>query len=102
MNTDNTENKVKVDGCHNNHQSPIKHMIHMMICCGLPIVIIFALPYIAKFNPAVATILGVIAPFLCPLMMGGMMLMLFKGNKKSKEANAKKDMMISEKESRRF
>ncbi len=73
----------------------------MILCCAIPIVIIFALPYIAKINPAVVVFLGVLAPFICPLMMGGMMFMMFKGNKNSKEIDAQK-MMISEKESREF
>lgn len=102
MNTDNTDGKGKNHGCHNKSHSPIKHMLHMVLCCGLPIVIILALPFIAKINPAVATILGFIAPFICPLMMGGMIFMMFKGNKNGKETEMKKEMMISEKESRRF
>ena len=60
--------------------SPIKHMLHMVICCGLPILIIGFLPFIARFSPRISIILGFIAPFICPLMMGGMMFMIFKGN----------------------
>ena len=63
--------------------SPMKHMLHMILCCGLPIIIISMLPFIASFSPAMAGILGVIAPFICPVMMGGMMIMLFRGNKRS-------------------
>ncbi|MBH1939842.1 hypothetical protein I5677_02900 [Mobilitalea sibirica] len=77
-------------------------MLHMIICCGLPILIILALPLIASINSGVAAILGVIAPFICPVMMGGMMFMMFKGNKHGKETNTQKEMMLSEKESRRF
>lgn len=75
--------------------SPIKHMLHMIICCGLPIIILFSLPFIASFSPGVAIILGFIAPFICPLMMGGMMFMMFKGNKKK----CSNENMINEKES---
>lgn len=63
--------------------SPMKHMIHMILCCGLPIVIIALLPFIAGFSPAMAGLLGVIAPFICPVMMGGMMIMMFRSNKHS-------------------
>jgi glucan phosphoethanolaminetransferase (alkaline phosphatase superfamily) len=63
--------------------SPMKHMLHMILCCGLPIIIIAMLPFIASFSPAMAGVLGVIAPFICPVMMGGMMIMMFCGNKKS-------------------
>jgi hypothetical protein len=34
--------------------SPLKHMLHMAICCGLPIIIIGALPLITRFSPAPA------------------------------------------------
>ncbi len=66
-----------------NEHSPMKHMLHMILCCGLPIVIIFSLPFIAGFSPAVAGILGIIAPFICPVMMGGMMFMMFSKKKGS-------------------
>lgn len=62
--------------------SPMKHMLHMILCCGLPIVIILSLPFIAKISPAAAGFLGIIAPFICPIMMGGMLLMMF-GKKKT-------------------
>lgn len=65
----------------NNH-SMLKHMLHMVLCCGLPMVIIGFLPLITKFSPAAAGLLSIIAPFICPLMMVGMMVMMMRGNKK--------------------
>lgn len=62
--------------------SPLKHMLHMAICCGLPIIIIGALPLITKFSPAAGGILEKIAPFLCPIMMLAMLPMMFGGSKK--------------------
>jgi hypothetical protein len=53
----------------------------MILCCGLPIIIILSLPFIAGFSPAAAGVLGVITPFICPVMMGGMLLMMFRGNR---------------------
>ncbi|MHB8128088.1 MAG: hypothetical protein ACYDEX_03730 [Mobilitalea sp.] len=68
----------------NNHgHSPMRHMLHMVLCCGLPIVIILSLPFIAGISPGIAGILGVVAPFICPVMMGGMMLMMFSKKKSS-------------------
>lgn len=58
-----------------------KHALHMLICCGLPLLIIGLLPIIAGYSPGVSLILGFIAPFICPLMMGGMMFMMFKGKR---------------------
>jgi len=81
--------------CHGNNNndnkgihkhSPIKHMIHMILCCGLPILIIAMLPFISTFSPVGSKILLVITPFICPIMMIGMIYMMFgrgKNNKKS-------------------
>jgi hypothetical protein len=74
--------KNKKDHCNKEHSS-LKHMLHMILCCGLPIIIILALPYIAGLSPAVAGVLGFIAPFICPIMMGGMLFMMLRGNKRS-------------------
>lgn len=71
-------NKENKDGKERKH-NPMKFMIHMIVCCALPIVIILSLPFIAGFSPSIAIVLGVIAPFICPLMMGGMIFMLFGG-----------------------
>jgi hypothetical protein len=77
-------NKNQSKECHGGHShSPMKHMLHMILCCGIPVLIIFALPFIAGINPAAAGILGVIAPFICPVMMGGMLLMMFRKEKPS-------------------
>lgn len=76
-------NKSKKEEGNNHGHSPIKHMLHMILCCGLPIVIILSLPYIARINPAVAGILAIIAPFICPIMMGGMLYMMFGKKKRS-------------------
>ena len=68
------------------HQSSIiKHLLHMILCCGLPILIFLALPFISSVNPGASRILAVIAPFICPIMMIGMIpMMLGRGsNKKS-------------------
>lgn len=74
--------KNKKNHCSTEH-SPIKHMLHMVVCCGLPIIIILALPFIARLSPAAAGVLGVITPFICPVLMGGMMFMMFRNNKHS-------------------
>ncbi|MFL0266677.1 hypothetical protein [Candidatus Clostridium radicumherbarum] len=62
--------------------SPLKHMLHMILCCGLPIVIIGFLPLITKFSPSAGSVIGRIVPFLCPLMMLSMIPMMFGGNRK--------------------
>lgn len=95
-------NKEVNDGVEKNQKhSPMKHMLHMIVCCGLPIIIILSLPFIGRFSPGIATILGFIAPFICPIMMGGMMFMMFGGNKK-KNAKPKRISTIDERKSREF
>lgn len=81
MNCCKTDKEEKMDS---RVHSPVKHMLHMVLCCGLPILIIMSLPFIGRYSPAIATLLGVIAPFICPIMMGGMVFMMFGGKKKKK------------------
>lgn len=83
----NKENK----GTHNH--SPIKHLLHMILCCGLPILIFAALPFISRVSPGASRILAVIAPFICPIMMIGMIPMMLGGgsNKKSSCCESKEN-----------
>ncbi|GFZ33880.1 hypothetical protein CSC2_44060 [Clostridium zeae] len=87
-------------GCHNtgdenkskhNHGFN-KHMMHMIICCGLPIGIIFFLPFIASLSPSLAGVLGKIAPFLCPIMMFAMIPMMMGRKKQSCCSEDKKEV----------
>ncbi|GKU27591.1 hypothetical protein CFOLD11_44180 [Clostridium folliculivorans] len=78
MSCHNTGNENKSNHKHGGN----KHLLHMIICCGLPIVIIFMLPFIASLSPSIAGVLGKIAPFLCPIMMLAMMPMMMGHNKK--------------------
>lgn len=69
-----------------NH-SPIKHMLHMILCCGLPILIFASLPFISRVSPGTSRILAVIAPFICPIMMMGMIPMMLGGGNKNKKSS---------------
>lgn len=76
--------KCHKDNEGNKNHSPLKHMFHMILCCGLPIVILALLPFISRYSPGASKLLAVIAPFICPIMMIGMIPMMFGfGNKKS-------------------
>lgn len=77
MNCHNTKNKN-----HSKHKNGLNnHLLHMIICCGLPIAIIAMLPFIASLSPSVAGVLGKIAPFFCPLMMLSMIPMMMRESK---------------------
>ncbi len=75
----NKDNKDNKDG---HKHSPLKYMLHMILCCGLPIVILVLLPLITRFSQSTGSVMARIVPFICPIMMIGMMAMMF-GNKKS-------------------
>lgn len=82
------------------HQhSPMKHMWHMILCCGLPIVVIGMLPLIARFSPSASGLLGKIAPLLCPLMMLAMLPMIFRrdGNGKASCCENKQETIAENK-----
>jgi hypothetical protein len=74
------DDKKEKQGAHKH--SPLKHVLHMVLCCGLPILIIGLLPFIARFSPAAGGVLGRIAPFICPIMMMLMLPMMFRRDKK--------------------
>jgi quinol-cytochrome oxidoreductase complex cytochrome b subunit len=83
--------------CHGNHDNNnqgkkqrghLSHMLMMLICCGIPVIILFLVPFLIKNGgSAVAKPLAFIAPFICPIMMIFMLPMMFKGN----HGRAKKD-----------
>lgn len=70
--------------------SPLKHMLHMAICCGLPIIIIGLLPIITKLSPSAGSVIGKVTPFLCPIMMIFMMPMMMGSHKKGSCCDTKK------------
>ncbi|KMT23240.1 hypothetical protein [Clostridium cylindrosporum] len=81
--------------CHKNNKednkhSSLKHILHMLLCCGLPIVIMIFLPVITKYSSSLGGFLGKIAPFICPVMMIFMMYMMMRGNNKRSCCNNSK------------
>ncbi|ERI91390.1 hypothetical protein HMPREF1982_03349 [Clostridiales bacterium oral taxon 876 str. F0540] len=68
---------------HKDHKhSPLKHLLHLVLCCGLPIVIVGFLPLISRVSPGASSLVSRIVPFLCPLMMIGMIPMMLGSSKK--------------------
>lgn len=59
--------------------SPMRHLLMMVLCCGLPILLFMLLPAIISVFPAAAALSAVI-PFLCPILMGLMMFMMMRGS----------------------
>lgn len=85
--------------CHekdkNKKHNPMKHMVMMILCCGLPIMIVGILPFINIGGGFKAAIIG-ITPFLCPLMMLFMIPMMFKGMKGGECCKSKKEDNIEQ------
>lgn len=70
------------EGNNKEHKNnPLKHMLHMIICCGLPIIVVALLPLITKVSPSAAGVVEKIVPFLCPIMMISMVVMMMTGGK---------------------
>ncbi|MDT8719158.1 hypothetical protein IAI10_21130 [Clostridium sp. 19966] len=86
MNCHNDNKEIKSKHSHGS----MRHMLHMIICCGLPIAIVFMLPVIGGISPGIAGILRKIVPFLCPIMMISMIPMMLGMNKDKKSQNPKK------------
>lgn len=74
---DNDENRKKPV---HNHK---RHMLHIALCCGLPLALIFVLPLIGYKG-----FLTTIAPFICPIMMLIMVPMMLRGNGDSSHSNS--------------
>lgn len=51
------------------------HMLHMILCCGLPLLILLVLPLFGYSG-----ILQRIVPFICPVMMLLMIPMMMRGH----------------------
>lgn len=66
-------------------KSHLSHMLMMVLCCGLPLVLIALVPTIASLNPAFGATVSKFAPLLCPILMIPMVVMMFRGHKDKKE-----------------
>lgn len=80
----------------NKKHNPIKHMLMMVLCCGLPFLLVAVLPFLNIGGGFKALITG-IAPFICPLMMLLMIPMMFRGMKNGGCCARKKDASKEEK-----
>ncbi|WP_070000254.1 hypothetical protein [Cellulosilyticum sp. I15G10I2] len=72
----------------NNHKTekirgfnPLKYIGMMGVCCILPILIAVILPFLPFGNLGANRIIAAIVPFICPIMMGLMMLGLLRDGK---------------------
>lgn len=71
------------------------HMMHMVLCCGVPLLLILLLPLFGYKG-----FLLTIVPFICPIMMLVMMPMMMRGHGKdcSKDSGHTETKSIEEKQ----
>lgn len=72
----------------NNKKGPLKFIGMMGICCLLPIILISIVPLLG-FDSITGRIIPLITPFICPILMGGMIFTMFKGGNKECCSNGK-------------
>ncbi|WP_298844923.1 hypothetical protein [Clostridium sp.] len=75
----------------NRGHSSTRHILMMVLCCGLPILLIAVLPLLKIWNSAFGVTLISIIPFLCPLIM---LLMMLKNSKRNKSCHDNKDKRL--------
>lgn len=68
----------------------LKYFLPLSLCCIIPILLILAVPVISSYNVTGALAVSFIAPFICPIIMGGAFFFFFKGNKSCCTTKGKK------------
>lgn len=76
---DNGKNNMDSNGkVHKRHSS---HMLWMVLCCAIPLVLLFVLPFLKIQNAGVNSVLRTAVALICPLMMVFMMIPMFKNDR---------------------
>lgn len=79
--------------------SHISHMLMMVLCCGLPVLLIALIPLIGRFIPGISNSVYLIPLLLCPLMMIPMMIGGMREKKESENQHALQKSEDSDKHS---
>ena len=56
----------------------LKRFLPLSLCCIVPLLLLSAVPAISADSASGALAVSFIAPFICPLIMGGFFFFLFK------------------------
>ena len=59
----------------------LKRLLPLSLCCIVPLLLLSAVPAISEYSASGALAVSFIAPFICPLIMGGFFFFLFKWNR---------------------
>lgn len=75
------KNNIQDENKKHKLSSPLKYIGMMGACCLLPILIAGLIPLLQLNNLGGTRLLSVISPFICPIIMGIMMISMLKGKK---------------------
>jgi len=78
----------------NEHKKHRNHMLLMVLCCALPIVVLFALPLLKINNAGLNKILPFLTLMLCPLMHVLMIPMMMRKDKNKKNTGTLNDQSV--------
>lgn len=92
MNCHDNKNNNENTGEHNHndnqkHKGHWLHMVLMVLCCAIPLLLIFALPLLNVENESLKNLMSGAIFLLCPLMHILMMPLMFKKDKKKNDDN---------------
>lgn len=73
----------------NETKKNLKRFLPLSLCCIIPILLVLIAPVIGSYSTSGALALSFIAPFICPLIMGGAFFFIFKGEKSCCSDNKK-------------
>ena len=59
----------------------LKRFLPLSLCCIVPLLLLSTVPAISEYSASGALAVSFIAPFICPLIMGGFFFFLFKWNR---------------------
>lgn len=96
--------------CNHNDRPPEKgkkhgipgHMLLMVLCCAAPFLLAVALPAMTFLPLGIRGALASLSPFLCPLMMLGMVPMMLGGRKKTEQESPERSCLPGDGEDEEF
>lgn len=92
-------NDNQANGSHE-HKGIMSHMWMMVLCCAAPLVLLVVIALLGSRIPGLKILLISILPFVCPIMMVGMIPMMFMHRKHGKKLDEKDNELNSSKESK--
>ena len=77
----------------------LSHMWMMALCCGAPLLLLFAIPLLGTGFTGLKTVLLGVLPFICPIMMIAMIPMMLSHGKHNGDCHEEKQNLENERKS---